>query len=83
MIFFANAEGTIVELISSPVNQGSNLANEIVLVAPFASYSRVTVGFELPNGVHVPEREMRRVEDLDGMYEGTTAWTYLADFPVA
>lgn len=55
MVFIMNREGTIVETVTSPVHQGSN-ANEILLLAPFASTNTVTVGFKLPNGILIQPR---------------------------
>ena len=52
MIFILNREGTVTNTVTSPVYQGSN-ANEIVLLAPFAPTNIVTVGFTLPNGLIV------------------------------
>lgn len=52
MIFILNREGTVTETVTSPVYQGSN-ANEVVVLAPFAPASTVTVGFTLPNGLIV------------------------------
>lgn len=52
MIFILNREGTVIETVTSPVYQGSN-ANEVVVLAPFAPASTVTVGFTLPNGLIV------------------------------
>ena len=50
MIFIINNEGTTTSAIYENVYQGSNNANRIVLLAPFASTSQVTVSFKLPNG---------------------------------
>lgn len=55
MVFIMNREGTIVETVTSPVHQGSN-ANEILLLAPFAPTNTVTVGFKLPNGILIQPR---------------------------
>ena len=52
MIFILNREGTVTGTVTSPVYQGSN-ANEVVVLAPFAPASTVTVGFTLPNGLIV------------------------------
>lgn len=52
MIFILNREGTVTETVTSPVYQGSN-ANEVVVLAPFAPTNTVTVGFTLPNGLIV------------------------------
>ncbi len=52
MIFILNREGTVTETVTSPVYQGSN-ATEVVVLAPFAPTNTVTVGFTLPNGLIV------------------------------
>lgn len=52
MIFILNREGTVTGTVTSPVYQGSN-ANEVVVLAPFAPTNTVTVGFTLPNGLIV------------------------------
>lgn len=80
MIFFCNAQGTITSVVSSPVYQGSNYANEVIFVAPFASASVVTVSFILPNGTYrsaglgtsTPISNV--VDDNNVAYN---AWTYL------
>ena len=80
MIFFCNAQGTITSVVSSPVYQGSNYANEVVFVAPFASASVVTVSFILPNGAYTTAGLMTStptsnvVDDNNVAYN---AWTYL------
>lgn len=51
MIFFANALGSITKIINEPVYQNSHKANDITLIAPFASNCAVAVAFTLPNGV--------------------------------
>lgn len=80
MIFFSNAEGTINAVVSSPVYQGSNYANEVVFVAPFVPVSVVTVLFIKPNGEYTPTALMT-VKELTGIKDekgnAFNAWTYL------
>lgn len=80
MIFFSNAEGTINAVVSSPVYQGSNYANEVVFVAPFVPVSVVTVSFIKPNGEYTPVALMT-VKELTGIKDekgnAFNAWTYL------
>lgn len=80
MIFFSNAEGTINAVVSSPVYQGSNYANEVVFVAPFVPVSVVTVSFIKPNGGYTPAALMT-VKELTGIKDekgnAFNAWTYL------
>ncbi|WP_417202431.1 hypothetical protein, partial [Barnesiella intestinihominis] len=80
MIFFSNAEGTINAVVSSPVYQGSNYANEVVFVAPFVPVSVVTVLFIKPNGEYTPTalmtvKELTGIKDENG--NAFNAWTYL------
>lgn len=51
MIFFSNAHGTLTACVPTPLHQGSNLANDIILIAPFPESAVVSVFFRLPNGV--------------------------------
>lgn len=80
MVFFSNAEGTINAVVSSPVYQGSNYANEVVFVAPFVPVSVVTVSFIKPNGEYTPAALMT-VKELTGIKDekgnAFNAWTYL------
>ena len=80
MVFFSNAEGTINAVVSSPVYQGSNYANEVVFVAPFVPVSVVTVSFIKPNGEYTPAALMT-VKELTGIKDEKSnafnAWTYL------
>lgn len=87
MVFFSNAQGTITEIVSSPVHQGSNNANEVIFVGPFVSSSTVTVSFILPNGVYIPpsladdNKNKMTIKELTGIEDGNgnnfNAWTYL------
>lgn len=43
MIFLCNAEGTVTQLAPSNIYQGSNYANEIVLIAPFGISAKVHI----------------------------------------
>lgn len=51
MIFFVANDGSVIKTLPSPVYQGSANANNIYLVAPFASNLAATVAFRFPNGV--------------------------------
>ncbi len=81
MIFIINNEGTTTSAIYENVYQGSNNANRIVLLAPFASTSQVTVSFKLPNGIASGPYYMAPVDGfeqavLDALAEGKSlnAW---------
>ncbi len=51
MIFVIDNQGTTKVVLYEPIYQGSNNANQIVLLAPFASSTQPTVSFTLPNGI--------------------------------
>ena len=85
MIFFANAEGTMKQIITQPIYQGSSLASEIILIAPFNSAS-ATCAFVLPNGVRTTERVMSPVgvNALQGQLKDSDnnnlyVWRFLMD----
>ena len=80
MQFFIDSQGTVVNLISSPVYQGSTNACELVLVAPFSSANQITACFKLPNGIITTERIMS-VQDQPMQIEGKTynVWRVLLD----
>ena len=68
MIFFCNSKGTITSGVPDNVYQGSNFANEIILVAPFPAGNQVTASFILPNGTYTTEQLMASF-DLGESYE--------------
>ena len=51
MVFFTNAQDTVIAAIHEPLYQGSSRANTLTLVAPYPPESVVTVAFRLPNGI--------------------------------
>lgn len=85
MIFFVNAEGTLQQVITQPVYQGSSLASEIVLIAPYRG-AGATCAFTLPNGVTTTERVMTPVSatELQGQLKDANekdlyVWRFLVD----
>lgn len=80
MQFFIDSQGTVTNLISSPVYQGSTNACELVLVAPFSSANQITACFKLPNGIITTERIMS-VQPQPMQIEGKTynIWRVLLD----
>ena len=98
MIFIMNAEGTVTTAVSSPLYQGSDDVNEIVLLAPFATNTVVMVSFRLPNGQYVypyfagnensAPYTATVIESLEGKFfaeDGTTgynAWLLKVDYPL-
>ena len=91
MIYFGNAQGDITKIISEPIYQGSNLASDIVFIAPFSNVT-VCVAFVLPNGI-ITKLSMMNNQVVSNMSEiglqdcdlknskGTSynAWRYLVD----
>ena len=61
MIFISNAEGTIVKVVPSPIQQGTNEGNEIVLLAPFTG--SVNLLCTLPNGTRLTGQTMEGIFD--------------------
>lgn len=98
MIFIMNTEGTVTSAVSSPLYQGSDDVNEIVLLAPFATTTVVMVSFRLPNGQYVypyfagnensTPYTATIIESLEGKFfaaDGTTgynAWLLKVDYPL-
>ena len=50
MIFFFDSDGNLFRSVPENVYQGSNNANKLYVVAPFANSATVSVAFRLPNG---------------------------------
>ena len=50
MIILTNAQGDVLNTIPDKVYQGSNLANQIVIVSPWSANLQVTIAYKLPNG---------------------------------
>lgn len=67
MIVFAKADGTVSDVLPSPVYQGSNLGGSIYFVAPFSRLNAVSVAFTLPNGINTKPYKMTGVSELAGI----------------
>ena len=76
MIFFADGNGTIIRSIPSPVFQGAANANTVYLIAPFPAYVKVTVAFQLPNGVWTKPYLMTEQSELSGIVEEVSMKRY-------
>lgn len=50
MIILTNAQGDVLNTIPDKVYQGSNLANQVVIVSPWSANLQVTIAYKLPNG---------------------------------
>ena len=67
MVIVIDAGGNILNTIPERVYQGSNLANDIVLVGVIPVQSEITIAFTLPNGVeYEPQLSTRGVASFDG-----------------
>ncbi len=97
MIFIMNTEGTVTTAVSSPLYQGSDNANEIILLAPFPDTTTVIVTFRLPNGQYVypyfaehgdsAPYTATLIETLSGKFfdengTGYNAWKLAVDYPL-
>ena len=76
MIFFANADGSVKQVITNPIYQNSNNAAEVVLIAPYTN-ATATVAFTLPNGLNTSEYLMSTV-DLGSYMQVAPNKTYCA-----
>lgn len=75
MVIITDANGNIqTPTIPENVYQGSNLANEIVFLAPLPQTNVATITFKLPNGVLIEEQTMTPYNDVPGNYSG---WKYV------
>lgn len=67
MVIVIDAAGNILNTIPERVYQGSNLANDIVLVGVIPVQSEITIAFTLPNGVeYEPQLATQGVASFDG-----------------
>ena len=83
MVFFSNAQGTNVQIVAAPVNQGSVNANEVIFAGPFAPSNTVTVTYRTPGGISLTPRVLSLVDGaqiIDGVEYN--AWTGLLDAAV-
>ena len=83
MVFFSNAQGTNVQIVADPVNQGSTNANEVIFAGPFASSNTVTVTYRTPGGISLTPRILSLVDGsqiIDGVEYN--AWAGLLDAAV-
>lgn len=67
MIFFVANDGTIINSVPSQVYQGSAEANDVYLIAPFATGLQVAVAFKLPNGVYTERYPMTKIGEIEGV----------------
>ena len=76
MIFFANADGSVKQVITNPIYQNSNNAAEVVLIAPYTN-ATATVAFTLPNGINT-EPFLMTTFDLGSYMQVAPNKTYCA-----
>ena len=55
MIFLCDASNTVTPIVQPQLRQGEINANEIVILAPYASNTAVTLRVTLPNGLIIPQ----------------------------
>lgn len=76
MIFFVGSNGTINKTVESTVYQGSDGANMIYLIAPFAENLSVTATFKLPNGLIAGPYAMSLFQELPEVINSDTGKPY-------
>lgn len=79
MVIITDANGNIqAPTIPENVYQGSNLANEIVFLAPLSQSNSVVITFRKPNGVLVEELPMTPYTSVPSEYN-LSAWRYVLE----
>ena len=79
MVIITDASGNIqAPTIPDNVQQGSNLANEIVFLAPLAQSNSVVITFRKPNGVLIEELPMTPYTSVPSEYN-LSAWRYVLE----
>ena len=79
MVIITDASGNIqAPTIPDNVYQGSNLANEIVFLAPLSQSNSVVITFRKPNGVLIEELPMTPYTSVPSKYN-LSAWRYVLE----
>lgn len=79
MVIITDGSGNIqAPTIPDNVQQGSNLANEIVFLAPLAQSNSVVITFRKPNGVLIEELPMTPYTSVPSEYN-LSAWRYVLE----
>lgn len=81
MLITMSADGSLITSVPEIVNQGSNNANQIILVSPIAESNSVTITFKLPNGNYTEPVLMTPADNIDTQL-GFNAWTYLLNYNI-
>lgn len=76
MIYFVDNNGTVIDTLTTPVNQGSVDTNNIYLIAPFASNLQFAVAFQLPNGLYTERYVMTPVGEIPNVQYAPTNKPY-------
>lgn len=76
MIYFVDNNGTVIDALTTPVNQGSVDTNNIYLIAPFASNLQFAVAFQLPNGLYTERYVMTPVGEIPNVQYAPTNTPY-------
>lgn len=76
MVIITDANGNIqAPTIPENVYQGSNLANEIVFLAPLPQSNQCSITFRLPNGTVTEQQFMTPYTDVPSQYD-LSAWVF-------
>lgn len=83
MVFFINNDGTVANTFPSQVYQGSDGANRLLVIAPFAENLTAAVRFLLPNGVISRPYNMTYTGRLTGIADenGRAIFGWSMDLP--
>lgn len=81
MLITMSADGSLITSVPSVINQGSNNANQLVVVSPIAESNSLTITFKLPNGNYTEPALMTPAENIDTQL-GFNAWTYLLNYNI-
>ncbi len=80
MIVFIKADGTPLNVVTSPVYQGSQLNGSLYLVAPYPAQNGVSVRFILPTGEITVASPMTPINEIEGVeteaLEGYSIWEW-------
>lgn len=82
MVFIADLNGTTTLAESTPIYQGSSLANSVTIVCPMARNNNVTVAFRLANGMPTKPLLMTRLNNSiigDNIVGELNAWSVELD----
>lgn len=83
MIIVLNSQGGLVAQQNENLFQGSNSANTIDIIAPFASNVTFRANFEMPDGTYMPEDKSGYILDKSiNVINNLNVWKLNVNFPI-